>query len=65
MDGDRKSELKQNKTKGEKRKEKINEQIAQMESTVDKQPFIVMDLGSKYIKVGFSGEDRPRITIPN
>jgi len=47
MDGDRKSELKQNKTKGEKRKEKINEQIAQMESTVDKQPFIVMDLGSK------------------
>lgn len=34
-----------------------------MEITFDKKQFVVLDIGSGYIKAGFSGDDMPRCVI--
>jgi len=36
-----------------------------METMVDIEEFVVLDCGSGLIKAGFSGEDTPRIVMPN
>lgn len=35
-----------------------------MEIAFDQEEFVVIDMGSGYIKAGFSGEDLPRCIIP-
>jgi len=36
----------------------------ELECTMDEQEFIVLDNGTGYLKVGFSGEDAPRAALP-
>jgi actin-related protein len=35
-----------------------------MEIAFDQEEFVVLDLGTGFIKAGFSGEDLPRCMIP-
>jgi len=35
-----------------------------MEIFFDQEEFVVVDIGTGYIKAGFSGEDLPRVVIP-
>jgi actin-related protein len=35
-----------------------------MEIAFDQEEFVVIDMGSGYIKAGFAGEDMPRCIIP-
>ena len=35
-----------------------------MEIFYDQEEFVVVDIGSGFIKAGFSGEDLPRVVIP-
>jgi actin-related protein len=35
-----------------------------METFFDQKEFVVIDLGTGFIKAGFSGEDLPRLVIP-
>jgi len=37
----------------------------ELECTMDEQDVVVMDCGSGYLKVGFSGEDAPRAVLPS
>merc|ERR1712000_606189 len=53
------------KTKAPLREEERQKALSEMETMVDIEEFIVLDCGSGLIKAGFSGEDTPRIVMPN
>ena len=42
----------------------IQKRLSNMEIRFDESDVIVVDLGSGFIKAGFSGEDVPRVVIP-
>jgi actin-related protein len=42
----------------------IQERLKKMETFFDQKEFVVIDMGSGFIKAGFSGEDLPRVVIP-
>ena len=42
----------------------IQKRLDKMEITFDQEEFVVIDMGSGYIKAGFAGEDMPRCIIP-
>jgi actin-related protein len=42
----------------------VGKRLKKMEIVYDQEEFVVIDIGSGYIKAGFSGEDRPRVIIP-
>lgn len=42
----------------------IQKRLDKMEIAFDQEEFVVIDMGSGYIKAGFSGEDMPRCIIP-
>lgn len=43
----------------------IEEKLTKMEVRFDTEEFIVIDNGTGFIKAGFSGQDLPRMIIPN
>jgi actin-related protein len=42
----------------------IQKRLNKMEIAFDQEEFVVLDLGTGFIKAGFSGEDLPRCVIP-
>lgn len=42
----------------------IYEKLKKMEILFDQEEFVVIDNGTGFIKAGFSGQDLPRISIP-
>jgi len=42
----------------------ISKRLEKMEIFFDQEEFVVVDIGTGYIKAGFSGEDLPRCIIP-
>lgn len=42
----------------------IQKRLDKMEIQFDLEEFVVLDVGTGYIKAGFSGEDMPRAIIP-
>jgi actin-related protein len=42
----------------------IQKRLDKMEIAYDQEEFVVIDMGTGYIKAGFSGEDLPRCVIP-
>lgn len=42
----------------------IQKRLNKMEIAFDQEEFVVLDLGTGFIKAGFSGEDLPRCMIP-
>lgn len=42
----------------------IQKRLDKMEIAFDQEEFVVIDMGTGYIKAGFSGEDLPRCVIP-
>ena len=42
----------------------IQKRLSNMEIRFDESEVIVVDLGSGFIKAGYSGEDVPRVVIP-
>lgn len=42
----------------------IQKRLNKMEIFFDQEEFIVVDIGTGYIKAGFAGEDLPRVIIP-
>jgi len=42
----------------------IQKRLSNMEIRFDESDVIVVDLGSGFIKAGYSGEDLPRVVIP-
>ena len=42
----------------------IQKRLDKMEIAFDQEEFVVVDMGTGYIKAGFSGEDVPRCVIP-
>jgi len=47
-----------------KKMSQIQKRLDKMEIAFDQEEFVVIDMGSGYIKAGFSGEDMPRCIIP-
>lgn len=45
-------------------KTQIEKRLEKMEIAFDQEEFVVLDIGSGFIKAGFSGEDMPRVVIP-
>ena len=45
-------------------KSAIEKRLEKMEIAFDQEEFVVLDIGSGFIKAGFSGEDMPRVVIP-
>jgi len=43
----------------------LNNKMKEMETEYDVSEHIVIDLGNAYTKIGFSGEDLPRLKIPS
>lgn len=42
----------------------IEKRLDKMEIAFDQEEFVVIDMGTGFIKAGFSGEDLPRVVIP-
>jgi actin-related protein len=42
----------------------IQKRLNKMEIAFDQEEFVVLDMGTGFIKAGFSGEDLPRCVIP-
>ena len=42
----------------------IQKRLSNMEIRFDESDVIVVDIGSGFIKAGYSGEDLPRVVIP-
>lgn len=42
----------------------IEQRLKKMETLFDQEEFVVIDMGTGYIKAGFSGEDLPRVVMP-
>ena len=42
----------------------ISKQLEEKEIYFDREEFVVVDMGTGYIKAGFSGEALPRVNIP-
>lgn len=42
----------------------IQKRLSNMEVRFDESEVVVVDMGTGYIKAGYSGEDLPRVTIP-
>lgn len=57
--------------KKEKQKEEknmlnfLNEKMKEMETEYDQTEHLIIDLGHAFTKIGFSGEDQPRLCIPS
>lgn len=43
----------------------IWDRLAKMETFFDQKEVCVIDNGTGYVKIGFAGEDLPRVVMPN